>query len=360
MNIENFEENNLSKNVFCTLFDSNYVDKGLTLIESLEKNAKSFRLYVLAMDDKCEEILSDKDYMNVTIISLKDFEDEELLKAKKNRSRAEYNWTCSACLIDYVFETFNEAFCTYIDADMYFYSNPVVLIDEMIKAQKSVQIIEHRFSKSFYGYYSQKNSGKYCVEFNTFYNDIKARKVLSDWKSQVLNSCKASDNGKSFGDQMYLNDWLQKYDCVHVLKHPGAGLALWNMDRYSLVSSNEDEIFVKMDRKIKARLVFYHFHNVCYLAEDKVDIGVASSHWRVDDRLVKILYSDYLRKTDQQKKYVLEKYGFIPLIVKHPALVEENGEEVRIPFREKIYNLLVEIDRRAKKKVNGRKDLISI
>ena len=60
------------------------------------------------MDDKCCEILKSMALSNVVVISLEEFEDEELLEIKAQRSRAEYFWTCTASLIDYVFETYRE------------------------------------------------------------------------------------------------------------------------------------------------------------------------------------------------------------------------------------------------------------
>ena len=74
---------------FCTLFDSNYLDKGLVLYESMKNVMEDFRLYILAMDDKCCEILKSMALSNVVVISQKEFEDEELLEIKAQRSRAE-------------------------------------------------------------------------------------------------------------------------------------------------------------------------------------------------------------------------------------------------------------------------------
>ena len=93
---------------FCTLFDSNYMDKGLVLYESLKNVAEEFKLYILAMDERCCSVLRHMDLKNVIVISLEEFEDEELLEIKKKRARAEYCWTCTASLIDYVFETYKE------------------------------------------------------------------------------------------------------------------------------------------------------------------------------------------------------------------------------------------------------------
>ena len=109
---------------FCTLFDSNYLDKGLVLYDSMKECMENFKLYILAMDEKCREILNEMNLSNVVVISLREFEDEEMLQIKSVRSRAEYCWTCTASLIDYVFETYREEYCTYIDSDLCFYKNP--------------------------------------------------------------------------------------------------------------------------------------------------------------------------------------------------------------------------------------------
>ena len=116
---------------FCTLFDSNYLDKGLVLYESMTKVMGNFKLYILAMDEKCEEILKSMNLSNIIVISLKEFEDNELLEIKTKRARAEYCWTCTASLIDYVLKNYNETYCTYVDSDLYFYENPQILIGEM-------------------------------------------------------------------------------------------------------------------------------------------------------------------------------------------------------------------------------------
>ena len=92
---------------FCTLFDSNYLDKGLVLYDSMKSVMESFKLYILAMDDRCEEILNDLALEHAVVISLNEFEDEEMLEIKAKRSRAEYCWTCTASLIDYVFENYD-------------------------------------------------------------------------------------------------------------------------------------------------------------------------------------------------------------------------------------------------------------
>ena len=154
---------------FCTLFNSGYLDKGLALIHSLDHNASSYRLYVLAMDDKCYKVLCDYDYPNVIPIRLEEFENEELLCVKPSRKLGEYYWTCSSWLISYVLDTYKPDYCTYVDADLYIFSEPSVIIEEMTRRKASVQIVSHRFADVI-NEHACKGVGRYCVEFNTFKN----------------------------------------------------------------------------------------------------------------------------------------------------------------------------------------------
>ena len=130
--------------VFCTLFDSNYLDKGLTLYQSMKRNIPNFLLYVFAFDDKCYEILTKENLPNIHVVSLEEFETLELLEVKKERTRAEYCWTCSPWIIKHVIDHYNERICTYIDADMEFFSNPQIVFDEMHRGNYSSIIVPHR------------------------------------------------------------------------------------------------------------------------------------------------------------------------------------------------------------------------
>jgi hypothetical protein len=129
---------------YCTLFDSNYLTRGLAMYESLKKHSDDFHLYIFAFDDKSYDLLKKLDLNFITIISLKEFEDEELLKVKDERSAGEYCWTCTPSTIKYCIETYSLDSCTYLDADLYFFDNPSVLIEEM--GSKSVLITEHRYT----------------------------------------------------------------------------------------------------------------------------------------------------------------------------------------------------------------------
>lgn len=301
---------------FCTLFDSNYLDKGVVTINSLQKYIEKDRIYILAMDEKCHNILRNyySSNKNIVIISLEEFESDELKEVKKTRNRAEYCWTCSANLIVYVLEFYKENYCTYIDADLYFYEDPRCIIRKMEEQNKTVQIIEHRFKMNYDGKLQQLNSGRFCVEFMTFKNVESARKVLDVWKKQILGNCSESMDMNTFGDQMYLNSWEDDYDCVWVTQEKGAGVAPWNFNRYKYSRSIDDKIMLFFDKeKEEIPLIFYHYHHISYLSEEEVNINVRIRYWKIDECLMKKLYIAYLEEIEKQKDFIASEYGFRPM-----------------------------------------------
>ena len=216
------------RTVLCTLYNSLYLDKGLVLYDSLCNCAKDFKLYVLCMDDKCYDVLKELNQEYHIPIRLSDFEngDSALLEAKSNRKFGEYCWTCSSSLIRYILLHYSEDCCTYIDADMFFYQDPEILIDEMRDNGKTVMITPHRFTPDKMNLLI---GGKYCVEFNTFLNEKNSLEVLEKWRSQCLECCTSVFDGVHFGDQKYLDTWLEDYpEVVHECQNSGAGIAPGN------------------------------------------------------------------------------------------------------------------------------------
>lgn len=291
------------KTILCTLYNSLYLDKGLVLYDSLCESSKDFKLYVLCMDDKCYEVLTDLNLEYHVPIRLSDFEsgDDELLKAKNNRPMGEYCWTCSSSFIRYILNNYNEPICTYIDADMYFYSDPQILIEEMLAAGKSVMVTPHRFPKK-----SEKQAqtvGTYCVEFNTFSKSHDSLEALEYWRSRCLECCSNMDDGIHWGDQKYLEELVQKFDCIHVCQNKGAGVAPWNIMLYK----QPDWPFV-----------FYHYQSVQYVSRYVINTNILITS-DVDLELVNQLYYPYLHKIEEKKRRLEAFYSISFLIKHHPV-----------------------------------------
>ena len=315
---------------FCTLFDSNYLDKGLVLYDSLERNVSDFCLYVLAMDNVCFDILSKINHQKMVVINISEFcKYEQLTKIYKERKHDEFCYTCTPHLIDYVINFYNLDMTTYIDSDMYFYSNPLRLFDNF--ENYDVQIIKHGFGNTLIDKKSEIDAGKFCIEFNTFKKGEKSLQLLDWWKNKCRESCSANGELKEIhGDQKYLNEW-DKFQNVEIISDIGAGLAPWNVFNYKLINKNDDNIMVKRGKE-KTNIIFYHFHNISYLDENTVSISVYNRHLFVDDKLIECIYLPYLDKIQEKKNFLFEYFGIYPIIKKHPTLTKNTNNTRRSLF----------------------------
>lgn len=246
---------------FCTLFDSVYLSRGMAMYESLCKHCSDFHLYVFAFDDICYDFFHKHNFVNITVISLREFEDEKLLLAKENRSSGEYCWTCTPSVILYVLNHFSVENCTYIDADLLFFSSPQVLIDEA--GESSVIITEHRYTKK---YDQTETSGKYCVQFVFFRNDKRARVVLEWWRQACLDWCYCRVEDGKFGDQKYLDDWCTLFEGIYELQHLGGGVAPWNMQQYSFVKKGRKLYGIEKATQKRFEVIFFHYHALMFLS----------------------------------------------------------------------------------------------
>ena len=247
---------------FCTLFDSGYLLKGLAMMRSLKQFCPEAKIFVLCMDRQCQDMLEDLDLPFVHCIPLEELEDEELLNAKSDRGIAEYCWTLSPCLPWYVIQQHSEVnLITYLDADLFFYSDVQPLFDEIGNA--SIAIIEHRFSPRLR---DREVNGRFCVEWVSFRRDREGLACLSRWRAQCIEWCYYRLEDGKMGDQKYLDEWPSLYNSCHILMHTGAGIAPWNYEKFSFSRNENSQITVE-----DSPLIFYHFHQFQLLDNGKFD-----------------------------------------------------------------------------------------
>lgn len=301
---------NCAKNMthhFCTLFDRNYLYKGVALYRSLEKHCPDFKLWILCMDDLTSEVLRGMNLKQVELILLDDFLTDKLRDARKERSIAEFSWTCAANVCSHLLKSEEVDMITYLDADMYFYADPMVLFDEM--GDKSIAIVRHNFSPE--RNYLEK-TGKYNVAWVSFRNDAYGRRASSWWSEQVLNWCYDRYEDGKFGDQLYLDDWTERFDNVHVIAHTGADVAPWNMNNHTLSKKGEQIFFGDLP------LIFYHFHGFHLLAKGGF---LPAGNYFFREELIKLVYGPYYEELLRIKDLIEEKYpsfsyGFKKLSIK--------------------------------------------
>lgn len=280
---------------FCTLFDKNYLTRGLALYYSLEKHCDNFHLYIFPFDEITYSLLKQLKLSKVTLISLKEFEDEKLLAVKPGRTVAEYCWTSTSSTILYVLNNFEVDNCTYIDADLFFYSSPKPLFDEL--GDKSILLTEHRYSPQ---YNKEIKSGKYCVQFVTFKNNSEGRKALQWWRERCIEWCFNRFEDGKFGDQLYLDDWTERFDGVHVLKHLGGGLASWNIQQYNIHKKNGALYVSEKNNQVRYPVVFYHFHYLRFFTNNEIELGRRF----LSDEVKEFFYKPYIFYLESMKEIV--------------------------------------------------------
>lgn len=296
---------------FGTLFDKNYLTRGLALYKSMQEHfSVNFTLFVLALDDEVEEFLNEK-YDNVIVVKIAQIENKypELKIARKNRNIVEYYFTLSPFYPLYLLETFKEIdFITTLDADIYFFSDIKPLFDKFQKY--SILITAHDFSENLK---DKEVYGLHNVSFQIFKRDSDGLKCLSDWKENCLKWCYDVLEDDKFADQKYLDTWCDDYKNVLVIKGEGLGVAPWNVSKYKLEETN-GQLYCNSHK-----LVFYHFHGLRFITKKIIRNGL--KEYKVT--------SNKLIKNAIYKKYI----------------VELSKLQTNVPFRERniqrINNLIV-------------------
>jgi len=248
---------------FVTLFDSHYLPQGLSLYKSLEAHGRPFRLWIVALDEACAAALEKIAPRCVRILRLPEIETQRLVKAKSDRSVAEYCWTLTPFLPAAVFERQSDlGRVTYVDADVFFLRPPMELIQEFEASGKHVLLTEHAFAEE---YADKARYGRFCVQFMTFRNTEAGLRVLRWWQDRCIEWCYAREEEGKFGDQKYLDAWPEMFrNEVHVLGQTERTLAPWNV--------------ASISRRVgRVNPVFYHFHSLRIVSPTRVVLYIMYS-----------------------------------------------------------------------------------
>ena len=285
----------------CTLFDSNFILKGLALISSVERHSSfSIKWTVLALDSFTERYLENLSHPNIEIVNLQTINDYELLALVGKRPWREICWTSAACLLNYVKnKSDEERIIAYVDADCFFY-NDIFEVFDPLKIKGSIGIHEHRFSSdraSFLETSGRFNVGLVCGIVGGNFNDC-----IERWRNQVLEDCSVNPTLGKCGDQTYLNEWPHLYEHVVILDDKGVGGGPWNMNNYKISKISNNIYFDEVPLK------FFHFHglNIAFLNK-LFAVYIPASGYKYKRSQVNYLYKQYIRN--------LQK-----LITEHPEL----------------------------------------
>ena len=310
---------------FCTLFDMRYASRGLAMLESLEVHFPGEKsITILAMDAETPQIVREMGRPQWKVVSVDTLGDAELIEVRQNRPHREFCWTCVPALVTRMVEGHDEKdIVIYVDADLYFFSSPQVLLDEL-GASGNILIHEHRFSADRQQY--ENSSGRFNVGFVAFVVGNEAAACVNRWRQQVLDKCVLDPDNGYCGDQGYLNEWPGRYPGLRVLKNIGGGVAPWNLQSYKISGSDRqpsvDEVPV----------VFFHYHAFRTVSVRFFGEVAAIPAWGYDfsKDVQRLLFSRY-SKTVRRVSKKATRLGFkVDSDLKHPlreavrALIRRN------------------------------------
>jgi hypothetical protein len=248
---------------YCTLFDHRYLPRGLAMIRSLRRAAPGSVVWVLCLDNLAQEMLSRIGEPGVCAVSLDSLEasDPSLARVKHDgRSLVEYYFTCKASLIAYVLHAAPEAdVVSYLDADLWFFSNPAPLFEEAANAP--VILTPHRFPPRRHNFEAY---GKYNAGWLSFRRSEEGLSCLKWWHDRCLDWCRdrVDEENQRFADQRYLDFFANRFRGTHALRHKGANLGPWNVGACQL-AARVNTVLVDAEP-----LIFFHFHGVVPISQN--------------------------------------------------------------------------------------------
>jgi hypothetical protein len=274
---------------YATYFDRHYLSRGLAMYRSLARHSPQFELWALCLDDRTHRTLSHLRLDHVNLIRLAELEraDPALRAVKRERTLLEYYWTCGPALLLHILERCPYVdMLTYLDADLFFFSDPTQIHDELGAA--SILLVEMRRSRSSARVSISKSI--YNVGLLTFRRTPVGLACLERWREQCLEWCFDRREPDRHGDQKYLEEWPSRFREVAISRHKGVGLGPWNLGNYRLRYECAS-VWVDDDP-----LVFYHFARLRVINRWLYDPAVWEHGEQMGPFVKRHVYAPYARE----------------------------------------------------------------
>ncbi|HYF84000.1 MAG TPA: glycosyltransferase [Clostridia bacterium] len=250
---------------YCTIVSKEYLHKGLMLYNSLKKYDASFRLFFICMNEGVKDILSTIISEHAEYILIEDVERQDAMLAlvKASRNEKEYEWTSKASIFLYLFNNYPILeHIVWLDSDIVFFSNPEPIFRELDNC--SILLTKELFKGD-----NVKLNNVYGV-FNTglmgFKRDIYALRSIKWFRERCIEWCYNLVLPGKWSDQMYVNDWEERFIRVRVIENIGINATPWNIQG-CVINKVDNDIYLDGEK-----LVFYHYNGFSYFNKKEFDL----------------------------------------------------------------------------------------
>jgi hypothetical protein len=272
---------------YCTLFDRNYLARGLALHRSLLRHGGDCTLHVLCLDRTTRDLLSALRLPRVELLSIDGLEawDPELAAVRPARAPAEFYFTCKPVLLGYLLERHPDARrLTYLDSDLFYFSDATAAEHEF--GGNPVALSPHRFSgrNADRVRYGKFNAGWVSVDASA-----EAHRFVAWWRERCIEWCSLQVEEARFGDQKYLDRVPELFPGTDAIA--GAiNLGPWNLEP-RLVRLRSPGVTIDGQP-----LVAFHFHGVQRMLFDIYDCGLHEYGVALTPEVKNGIYGPYLRE----------------------------------------------------------------
>lgn len=305
------EEPVVGANVYCTIFDADYLTRAVALHASLVRGSPSARLAFFCLDDAARQALDALGLERAIVVPHEAFAPPELLALRPQRSRAEYCFTCKGFALQYLARIAPEApWLIYVDTDMMFYGDP----DSALPGGHAHYLLTpHRFHPAFEHFAARV--GRFNAGYFAARNSAPGLEAVRWWTARCVESCSAVMAEDAYADQMYLDRLPATVPGAALSEHPGLNAAPWNIERYR-ISAREAGVWLD-----DAPLLLYHFQGLRVLNRWLVDLYAGER--RVGWTIRELIYKPYLRELRSAARLVRARLGLAPslgnALVRSPA-----------------------------------------
>lgn len=271
---------------YCTLFDRNYLSRGLTLFLSLKRHVPNVKVVLLCLDKATYDALGALSLDAAELVLIEELEryDPTLVRARIGRSPAEYYFTCKAALMRYVALSNKQiSRITYLDSDLLCFADPTTLAADFSSA--TVILTPHRFPPHLAEW---EQYGRYNAGWVSTSTDEEGMQFIEWWRERCLEWCELKVVGEKFADQKYLDQVADAFPHSVVLPHSGVNAGPWRLADISIEYS---------DSKVLVEgypLIFFHFHGLKQIFGKLYDSGLHEYRVPLSSAIRKFIYQPYL------------------------------------------------------------------
>ncbi|MEX2150261.1 MAG: hypothetical protein WD793_08590 [Steroidobacteraceae bacterium] len=279
---------------YCTLFDRNYLGRGLALHQSLMRHGGSFRLHVLCLDEATQDVLARLALPGVELLSLAELEaqDPGLRAVRGGRTPPEYYFTSKPVLMARLLRDYPDTErLSYLDSDLFFFSPAAALEHEL--AGSAIAVAPHKLAarNAHFAQFGRFNAGWVSVGAGP-----ESQRFLAWWRERCIECCRLVVEDARFGDQKYLDRVPGLFPGARVVQHPGVNAGPWSLDarRVALTAGG---VLIE-DRP----LVFFHFHFLRRLLFGLYDSGLYEFGVELTRAIRRGIYEPYLSELARHER----------------------------------------------------------